>query len=53
MQHSITHYPRIYALLQRRGVNTPVAAQIVLDAMRGDMVGLMWVRLFFKARRGY
>ena len=50
MQHSVTHYPRIYALLMRRIQDQFTAAQIVLDAMRGDRVAHMWIRMFYKSR---
>jgi hypothetical protein len=52
MNYSPNHYPRIYALLQRR-LDQLTAAQIVLDAMRGEKVAYMWVRMFYKSRRGH
>ena len=44
-------YPRTYALLKRAGHSPRYAAQILLDAMRGDTHALIWLRVVFRARR--
>lgn len=49
MQYSITHYPRIYAML-KRALDQFTAAQIVLDAMRGEKAAHMWISMFYKSR---
>jgi hypothetical protein len=44
-------YPRVYALLKRAGHSPLRAAQIVLDAARGDERAVIWIRVVMRARR--
>lgn len=46
-------YPRTYALLKNIGHSPVKAAEIVLDASRGDSIAVDWVKIIWKARRRY
>ena len=47
----VTGYPRTYALLTRLGHSALKAAQIVMDAERGDSHALQWIVAMFRRRR--
>jgi hypothetical protein len=45
------HYPRIYALLKNYGHSPFKAAEILLDAARGDEIALEWIKAIWRSRR--
>lgn len=45
-------HPLIYSLLKKQGHDPAKAAEILLDAKRGDKHALKWIGLLFIQRKG-